>query len=132
MSKLTDAYRTIGVYNAHRFARDKGNIWISYFPGDKGRMARDPCFHVNGLDIKTDPTAHWRDYGSKWISLHFNCKGATSQPERKAAALKVAQDWATKHYGIKEWARTPLGDWMDAKFVKERMAELAKQLKGAK
>ena len=130
MSKLTEAYRTVGVFNAYEFARDKGRIWIGYTPNDYGRAGRSACWHVYGRDIQTDPKAHWQDNGSKWFGF-LGAKGR-NHSERKRSVLLLAQKWASEKYGIKKWARTPFGDWMEAEFVRSRVAELAERIKAAR
>jgi hypothetical protein len=120
MSKLTEQFRTVGVFNAWEFA-GKGNVYIEYFAGESGRGCRCARFQVVRPGYKTDPDAHWQDNYCKTVT----CWGR-SDKERALAEIKA---WASHRYDIKEWARTPYGSWMDAKFVESRIAELKAQVK---
>jgi hypothetical protein len=117
VSKLTESFREVGVYNLHEFY-GKGNVYLHFHPSDSRR-----CF-TRGWGVfrpgyPTDPKAHWMDYGNKYFHGGF-----------RGEALVQAQAWAGKRYGIKEWARDPFGGYGDAAFVKARVktlkAEVAK------
>ena len=119
MSKLTEQYKTLGIHNPHNFA-GHGNVFIDYTPNARGRMSRVANWRVYRPGFKTDPDAHWMDNGNK----RFSVWGRGTHSEVKAQKLQEAKDWASAKYGIKEWAKTPFGSWMDAEFVKARIAEL--------
>lgn len=116
MSKLTEQLRSLGVFNSYEFAGQTGQVWIEYYPAESGRAARYGRYVVHRRGYKTDPKAHWLDYGNKT----FPSASREEKPER----LKEAVAWASARYHIKEWARTPFGGWMDAEFVQRRIAEL--------
>ena len=111
MSKFTEQMRKVGVHNSNAFA-GKGNVYISYNSGNS-RACQPSRWQVHRPGFKTDSTAHWMDYGSK-----------SFLGRKQSGAFDEAKEWASERYGIKEWARTPFGDWMDAEFVKTRVAEL--------
>lgn len=115
MSKLADRLREHGIFNAWGFA-GHGNPYICYTPTDYGRGGQTAHFSVVRPGFQTDTNAHWQDYGCKTINAYGK--------ERKRQAFEEIKKWASKQYGIKEWARTPFGSWMDAGFVKRRLAEL--------
>lgn len=124
MSKLTEKLRLINICNSSGYA-GKGNVFIWRRAGDSWTT---PAFLVCRVGFKTDVNAHWQDHGNKSFMV-------MSRDEAKTA-LAEAQKWASDKYGIKEWAKNPFGDWMDAEFIKKRTAELLEQvenlLKGGK
>lgn len=120
MSKFTESIRYIGVFNAHGFA-GHGNPFITYCPSTTGLGSRYAQWAVIRPGYKTDPDGHWMDYGNKVFPVA--CTAA------KELQLDAAKEWAAARYGIKEWAKTPYGSWMDAGFVKRRVSELKQQLK---
>lgn len=120
MSKLTDEFRKLKIYNQHEFSR-KDMVYITYHPQTTGLGSRCARWVVCGVGFSIDPNGHWSDYGNKPFMVWGR--------EQKQSALLEAQEWAGKQYGIKSWAKTPYGSWMDAEFVKKRVAELKAQLK---
>ncbi len=101
------------IFNSWEFA-GKGNVYIT-------RISRDNKWHRAQFKVirpgfKTDPNAHWMDDGCKVFYL--------SGRDKFQETLKEAQDWAGEKYGIKEWVKTPFGDWMDKEFVEVRLNEL--------
>ena len=123
MSKLTEQLRSLGIYNPHIFA-GIGNVLIHYTPADNGRGGSAAKWVVARPGFATDPKASWYDYGNKTFVVIGR--------ENKNVKLDEAKRWASAKYGIKDWARTPYGSWMDAGFVKKRLAELTDQLKQPK
>jgi hypothetical protein len=118
MSKLTDQLATVGIHNAHNFA-GKGNVFIAYQPYDSIRRL------VSGWKIarpgfQIDPETARYDHGCKTFVVF----GRADKDEK----FEEAKAWASAKYGIKEWARTPFGSWMDAEFVKRRLAELKRMV----
>ena len=72
---------------------------------------------VNGVAVwhlghQTDPEAHWTDNGMKVFSL-FNIEG-NDHRSRLAAAFKCGMDWASEKYGVKEWEKNRMGDYVPA------------------
>ncbi len=125
MSKLLDQLRTVRIFNAHDFAGEKGNVFITYQTQETGRVFRCAGWHVARIGYQTDPNnANWSDYGDKV----FNIFGRITA-EARAELLAEAKTWAGKRYRITKWAKTPFGSWMDAGFVAKRMAELKSQLR---
>jgi hypothetical protein len=116
MSKLTDQYKLIGIHNGALFA-GKGTPRISYIPADNGRGGHSARWMVYRLGYLTDPKGHWQDHGNK----AFTVPGVAWREEK----LRDAQEWCRIRYRVREWAKTPFGDWMDAGFVERRMKELA-------
>lgn len=120
MSKFTEQLSGIRVFNPYEFAGD--DAYLEYFPNDNSRGGRSArwCVYRKG-----DAPESWRSSAVK----EFVIWGAGTHAEVKAQKLEEAKAWASERYGIKEWARTPFGTWMDAEFVKRRIAELKEQLK---
>lgn len=114
MSKLTDYYGTLGIHNPHGFA-ERGNVYVSFRPAPGGRYIGSSQWMVHRPGFQTDPSGHFLN----------NYDMAFRGRKNEFQVLEVAKAWASAKYGIKEWARTPFGSWMDAEFVKRRMAELA-------
>jgi hypothetical protein len=123
MSKLTDYYMTLGICNACGFA-GTGNVFIDYYPYDdlsnSGReyVVCRPGFQTNPNDKR------WFNYGNKVFPLSSY---AGSVAERRRLALRDAQEWASKEFGVAKWKRTPFGSWMEEEFVNRRMRQLAKK-----
>lgn len=126
MSKFTEQLRGIGIYNPHGFAVT-GTVFIDYYPNENGRGGRGARWVVDAVGFKVDPNAPWYAMGRK----EFSILGRGTHAEVKAHQLEETKNWASEKYGIKEWERTPFGTFMDAEFVKTRMAELKKQLADA-
>jgi hypothetical protein len=119
MAITKEQMRSVGVYNAHNFAN--GAIFVDYTPRDTGRGGFSAKWQVCWAGHVTDPKAHWADYGKKT----FNVFG---KDEKETARLEAIA-WATEKYGIKEWAKTPFGSYMDAGFVAKRLGELKAAIK---
>lgn len=121
MSKLTESFATVGIHNGWLYA--KGNVMISYTPAQGPGAWRMPAkWEVSGGTYVGALTSQprWRTYGTKSWSV---------SAAAKAWGLEQAKAWASERYGIKEWAKTPYGDWMDAEFVAKRTAELKAEVK---
>jgi hypothetical protein len=115
VSKLTEAWREIKVFNPYAFAGN-GNVYIDYRPQDSGRGGYSSGYLVIRPGFVTDPKAHWTEDGSKFFLVWGR--------KDRANVFEQAKAWASAKYGIKKWARTPYGSWMEAEFVKRRTAEL--------
>lgn len=125
MSKLTERYRAFGIHNEHGFAGN--NVFLSYTPNGYGRGGHGSRWQVIKGDEQTEPTEPWYNYGKKTFTVSSHSHG-TTHAEGKQKALEAAQVWASEKYKIKQWARTPYGSWMDAGFVKKRIAYLGKRI----
>jgi hypothetical protein len=115
VSKLTEQLRSVGIVNPWQFA-GRGNVYIDYTPANNGRGGRSARWQVTRPGFRTDPNGAWYNNGHKTFWVYSR---ADKEPK-----LFEAKAWASERYGIKEWARTPFGSWMDAEFVKKRLAEL--------
>jgi hypothetical protein len=91
-----------------------------------GRGGHGAYWQVCKGNEPTDPQAAWFYYARKTLTVFDFLRQTANRAKAKDAALEAAKAWASEKYGIKEWARTPYGSWMDAGFVKRRMAELGK------
>mgnify|MGYP001605275579 CR=1 FL=1 len=119
MSKLTVQFSLLHIHNQYAFADAEGSpVWITYRPSDKWTS---PGWLVCRNGFKTDPKASWKDYGCKFFLVGLD--------KTRQEQLEVAKQWASEKYGIKEWAKTPYGAWMEAEFVKSRTAELKARVK---
>ena len=89
------ALRATGVINTHDLLKrfgDKGrDVAVSYYVRD-ARGVMPSSSKVWSPTFKTDPQAHWTDYGSKAFSGN------------RAESFPLAKAWASERYGIKEWA----------------------------
>jgi len=98
MSKTVDDLRELGIYNVsgmlERFA-EKGKDVACCFTPWAAREMRGNVTHVYSPSHKTNPEAHWMDRGRK--AFYGNRK--RSMPEAVA--------WATKQYGVSDWAPCP-------------------------
>lgn len=119
MSKLTEQLGEVGVHNAHLFA-GHGNAFVMYLAADHG-WRHGAMWRVARPGFLTDPKGPWYNYGNKTFVVFGR--------HDKLAVFEEAKAWASERFGIKEWARTPYGSWMDAEFVKARLKELRAQLK---
>ncbi len=113
MAKLTKSrLGQLRIVNNHDFAENDQPV-ITYI-SDVGRGGRGRGWEVWMRNRRIDAKGAWYDNGA------MTFRGAS-----KAEQFELAKAWATERYGVKEWARTPFGSWMDAEFVKKRMAALA-------
>lgn len=122
MSKLAEQLRSLHIVNAWDFA-GHGNVYIEFCAAIRGRWAMPAKWIVRRPGHDTYAGGPWYDFGNKAL----RCSRIT-----RREALEEIKQWAGEKYGIKEWARTPYGSWMDAEFVKRRLAKLKAQLKAAK
>ena len=122
MSKFTEQLRKIGIVNMYDFMTD-GMVCVRYEKPVHGRrgmaVAHGWCVYRRGF--KTDPDAIWFRHGNKYFVNY----GSHDKEEKRLEAFK----WAEEKYGITEWTKTPFGDYMDAEFVKSRIAELKAKIK---
>lgn len=123
MSKLTESFRGVGVFNAHGFYG--GQPYISYVPNGGCRSFQYACWAVHPPAGKKWTNLHWMDYGSKRFAISA-AKGATHK-ERKASALLEAQAFLSRNCGIQQYAKDPYGGYGDAEFVSLRIADLKAQ-----
>jgi hypothetical protein len=94
-----------GVHNNSEVAKLGGaTIYLSYRTAETGRASQSAAWQVIDVNGKSDPNAHWRDYGNATFSLW----NRTENQKR----LDEAKKFATEKYGIKEWEKGgPYGDW---------------------
>ena len=119
MSKLTDELRTIGVFNEYNFA-GHSNPYITYHKATTGLGSEYAHWSVGRTGFKVDPDNYRHSYSKEF---------AVWDRESKVTALAEALQWAGERYKITEWAKTPFGGYMEAGFVKKRLAELKEQVK---
>jgi hypothetical protein len=111
MSKLTDALNARGFHNSWEFF---GNEPYVSFYAAQSRACHPATFRVHKRDKKLSDA--WYDYGAK--SFSFSGRAGKKQ------ALAEAQEWASNHFNIKEWARNPFGEWGEIEFVRKRIVEI--------
>lgn len=112
MSDIINTYEQLRAAAASGFDK-RGLIAISYHAPDRSN-SRDVSvrkWSVFSPFFTTAPDAPWYDYGQKVFSLFGARNGAETHAQQKAAALKAAQEWAAQ-YGVTEWARNRLGDYV--------------------
>jgi hypothetical protein len=112
--KLTDKLRERGVYNSWEFYGNE--VYISFRANQGSRDVLPSRWNVRKPG--TSLSDAWYDNGCKSFGGSGR-KGA-------AAGLEEAKKWASKEFGIKEWARDPYGSWGEAGYVKRRIKELTK------
>lgn len=122
MSKLTDSFKTAGVFNTHGFYQGRPYIW--YRPTGMSRSMIYAAWMISppkGKQFK----GHWMDNGCKSFEVLI-APGETHNQRRRSSFLQ-AQEYATRVLKITEWEKDPYGSYGEATFVLERIAEL-KQL----
>ena len=96
MSKLGNALRERGIHNTYDLLRKFGeqgrDVAVDYSQSDRMRLGGA---HVWSPTFRTNPDAHWLDYGKKRFS------------GRRAESLPAAKAWASEKYGIEEWSPCP-------------------------
>lgn len=114
MSKLTESFRAVEVYNPYEFYGEKP--YISFSPAQPHScIVSRWAVHKRGLNLSES----WYDHGAQTFSVYGD----------KQKALLKAQIWATGLFGIKEWTRDPYGSYGDAEYVKSRVKELKQLVK---
>ena len=116
MSKLTETFRTVRVFNPHDFY-GTGNVYLAFRRSDPRRCVTS-AWGVFRPGFQTAPGGFWGNYGNKHFLGGF-----------RGEALLEAQEWAGKRYGVTEWARDPYGSYGDARFIKARIAALKAEAK---
>lgn len=103
-----------------------GGVAVSYHPAnDRACMVASwTVFRVaaDRREFVTDPKAHWTDNGRK----AFHCCGR----EDKARAEREALAWASERFGVTEWARNRMRDWVPAEVQKAFPIPARKPLPG--
>lgn len=104
MSKAANALQAIGIFNpfnaAARAAADGGvGVCLDRRPEQRGRASRSAAWQVVRPGSKTDPEAHWQDYGNKTFTIGYRYTDAE--------ALAAARAWAEDRYQITAWAKIP-------------------------
>jgi hypothetical protein len=91
------------VHNTHEQV-GLGGVYISYHAAS-GRSVIPNRAVVVRVGYKTCPNAAWYDYGNKTFVGN------------RSASVPLAQEWASKRYGINMWRKNGVGDWVDAAAV---------------
>lgn len=86
---------------------DQGDVYITYIPED--HFGRGRAWRVIGKGHKTDLGSAWTDHGNKTFDLEGDGRGWKSDP-----ALQRAKTWASKRYGVRNWRKNGMEDWVDA------------------
>lgn len=102
MSKLADQLNAHRIHNDHNLLSrfgvvGKTDVGVSYHRRPEGRMGVAQCNKtvVFSPSHKTDPSAHWTDYG---------CKSFIGN---RVESFPKALAWASETYGIIEWDKSP-------------------------
>jgi len=100
MNKLAEQLREIHVHNdwelVSRFGEAGRDVYLSYTRNDARSVLANRT-HVVRPGFKTDPQAHWADYG---------CKAFIGN---KKESIPLAEAWASERYGITGWTTSPFG-----------------------
>lgn len=93
-------------------------VVIFYHRQETGRAYRSAGWvvgrFVDGKSISTDPGAPWYDYGRKVFSL--SCIGRNfgeTLKDHRARVLADAIAWANKKFGIRQFVKNRLGDYVE-------------------
>jgi hypothetical protein len=105
----------VRVFNSCDFAGE-GNVYIAYH-GAEARRCYVAGWRVYRVGYRLEEK-EWGDSPKLFMPWHD-----------KNEALAKAKAWASAEFGIEEWAKAPFGVWMDARVLKQRMAELKRKLK---
>lgn len=100
-----EAMRSAGVHNSWELAKllpPADWFFISHTSRKTGRGSMPAKFQVTHLRLRTDPEAHWSDYGKKTFTFGISSK---------AARLQEAIDWANERFGTREWIKDPHGSF---------------------
>lgn len=121
--KLTKkVLQEIGIHNPHNLcSTGGGRIYVGYSPDIRGRASSCAKWQVIGVRENTDPSTAWYNYGCKTFTV-----GGTSRmthAQSKEQERQAAIEWATKKYGITEWAKDVFGDYQEAAVI-ERVKEI--------
>lgn len=110
--KLTKAkLREWKLCNTHDLLRS-GEPAIDYVGRGDSRSMRTPGWTVWARD-RALAGAPWYDYGAKKFIVFGR--------EEKQAKLEEATAWASQHFKVAEWVRTPFGSYVPRE-VAERVA----------
>jgi hypothetical protein len=101
MKVTKDILKAAGLHNSHTICQRGGSIYVTFFPASLGMSAKWQVIKPNG---KTDPNAHWSDYGNKTFDVY-------GRPDKEAKRLEAIQ-WASFVYNTgDEWERDPFGGY---------------------
>lgn len=118
-SKLAEATprRLINTHDqlkaAHAAGRDQRSCVAIGYAVNGGRSVLPAWWKVWSPFFETNPDSAWYEYGGKTFTMGT---GETHK-ERKAAALKTAQEWAVQ-FGVIEWAKNRAGNYVPAEVQK--------------
>jgi hypothetical protein len=92
------------IFNPHDIARITGEkVYIAYSPQSIGRMYSPSKWQIVGINIYTDPTAHWTDHKTKTFDI-FNHTD-------KLVLFETAKAWVKEKYGMDMTERDVWGNW---------------------
>lgn len=104
MKKLTKKQlRELGVYNPWGIAENSTDLFINYSSAITGRVYKSASWQVVHVKYKTDPEAHFLDYGRKTFDVHSR--------EEKQVRLNEAILWASVKYKIANWEKSVFGSY---------------------
>ena len=104
--KTKEELRVLKIFNPHGLARlGNSRMFITYTPGEEGRMAHYPYWSVVGIGFKVCPDAPWYDNGHK--TFHVTHRG------NKIIQLNAAIEWCYKNFDIPKegWEKAPFDSW---------------------
>lgn len=117
---MIDDVRIINTYDQN-VAVGGDRIVIYFNKSQTGRMATGAKFSVRrykeGVELKTEPTAPWYDYGAKTFDVNwthskdFPREGSHSQKKLQALAEAIA--WVIKKYGPRVFVKNLVGDFVE-------------------
>mgnify|MGYP001578085153 CR=1 FL=1 len=115
MSKLTDKFKLVGIYNSHNFYWEAGEPFITYSPAVSGRGGQSARWRVFKPGVSL--SEHWDDHGAKTFLKWGD----------KKKSFAEAQAWEGEKFGVTEWMRDPFGSYGNRTFVEARTKELARK-----
>lgn len=107
----------INTYDQVLAARAEGltDVYIGYhtFPGSGGGYCSCGYTVIRpGYDLDPKAKRPWWE-NTRGKNFHWSDFGGD-----RAATLQAAKDWASKRYGIAEWKRNRMHDYVDARVAK--------------
>jgi hypothetical protein len=101
------AARVFNDYDIAKIAEGLGlvSVYVGYRAQQTGRAYQAAAWQVYRAGFKTDPKAHWRNYGNKTFYVYTPVR-ENREPQRIAAI-----EWASERYRLDpaDWVQSPFG-----------------------
>lgn len=106
--RLINTYDQLKAAVADGVIPENRAVAVSYHACARGRLGYGDCSKAMVFSpfFQVNPKAHWRDQGA----MTFIVMGRNWREY-----IETAKRWASKRFGITEWARNRMGDYVPAK-----------------